>query len=179
MKVEAEFTEKGLKVFDEEKAGEIHEEKYYGKILDDGTLQLSPCEALHLMERDVEFEVDGEELEFDDAYQRFCEIDEEFSFKYPAYSDLRERGYIVKSGFKFGAHFRVYPRGVNPYKDGDKREREHTKYVVHAVPENHSMSFPEMSRAVRLANNIRADMLWAVNDTEDQVTYYQVDFKKL
>jgi len=179
MKVEAEITEKGFKVFDEEKAEEIHEEKYYGKVLDDGSLQLSPCEALHLMDRDVEFVVDGEVLERQDAFEIFCDVDDEFSYKYPAYSDLRERGYIVKSGFKFGAHFRVYPRGVNPYKDGDKREREHTKYVVHAVPENHNLSFQEMSRAVRLAGNIRADMLWAVNDTEDQVTYYQVDFKRL
>jgi len=179
MKVEAEITDKGFKVFDEESAEEIHEEKYYGKILDDGTLQLSPCEALHLMEREVEFEVDGTVLDFEEAYQIFCEVDEEFSYKYPAYSDLRERGYIVKSGFKFGAHFRVYPRGVNPYKEGDKRENEHTKYVVHAVPENHTLSFQEMSRAVRLAGNIRADMLWAVNDTEDQVTYYQVDFTRL
>lgn len=179
MKVEAEITEKGFKVFDEEKAEEIHEEKYYGKILDDGSLQLSPCEALHLMERDVEFVIDGEVLERSEAYEIFCEVDDEFAYKYPAYSDLRERGYIVKSGFKFGAHFRVYPRGVNPYKQGDKREREHTKYVVHAVPENHTLSFQEMSRAVRLANNIRADMLWAVNDTEDQVTYYQVDHKRL
>ncbi|MFB6099952.1 MAG: tRNA-intron lyase [Candidatus Nanohalobium sp.] len=179
MEVEAEFTDKGLKVFDEEKAEEIHEELYYGKILEDGTLQLSPCEALHLMERDTDFIVEGEELGFEHAYRRFCEIDDEFEYKYPAYSDLRERGYIVKSGFKFGAHFRVYPRGVNPYKQGDKREREHTKYVVHAVPENHTLSFQEMSRAVRLANNIRASMLWAVNDTEDQVTYYEVNFKKL
>jgi len=179
MKVEAEVTDKGFKVFDEESAEEIHKEKYYGKILGDGSLQLSPCEALHLMERDVEFRIDGEVLGRQDAFEIFCGVDDEFSYKYAAYSDLRERGYIVKSGFKFGAHFRVYPRGVNPYKDGDKREREHTKYVVHAVPENHTLSFQEMSRAVRLANNIRADMLWAVNDTEDQVTYYRVDFKRL
>ena len=91
MKVEAEITDKGFKVFDEEKAEEIHKEKYYGKILDDRTLQLSPCEALHLMERDVEFEVDGTVLDFEEAYQIFCEVDEEFSYKYPAYSDLRER----------------------------------------------------------------------------------------
>jgi tRNA-intron endonuclease len=179
MKVEAEFTDKGLKVFDEEAAEEIHSEKYYGKIMEDGSLQLSPCEAVHLMERDIEFVIEGEVMERDEAYQKFADVDDEFSYKFPAYSDLRERGYIVKSGFKFGAHFRVYPRGVNPYKQGDKREREHTKYVVHAVPENHTLSFQEMSRAVRLANNIRASMLWAVNDTENQVTYYQVNFKKL
>ncbi len=29
-----------------------------------------------------------------------------------AYRDLRNRGFIVKSGFKFGTHFRVYERGV-------------------------------------------------------------------
>ncbi|MFB6158447.1 MAG: tRNA-intron lyase [Candidatus Nanohalobium sp.] len=179
MEVEAEFTENGVKVFEEEKAEEIHDEKYYGKFMEDGSLLLSPCEALHLMDRGTVFRVEGVEMGRDEAYRRFDEIDDEFSYKYPAYSDLRERGYIVKSGFKFGAHFRVYPRGVNPYKSGDKREREHTKYVVHAVPENHTLSFQEMSRAVRLANNIRASMLWAVNDTENEVTYYEVEHKKL
>lgn len=179
MKVEVEITDKAIKVFDEDKAEEIHREKYYGKILDDNTLELSPCEALNLMDRGVELLVKGQKLDREEAYKKFSEIDDEFSQKYAAFSDLRERGYIVKSGFKFGAHFRVYPRGVNPYKEGSKRENEHTKYVVHAVPENHTLSFQEMSRAVRLANNIRADMLWAVNDTENQVTYYEVGHKKL
>jgi len=165
----------GVKVFDEEEAEEIHSEKYYGKFQEEGELHLSPCEAMHLVDREeLEVKSDESSLTRDELYSRLGDIDEEFDYKYATYSDLRERGLIVKSGFKFGAHFRVYERGVNPYKEGPKRQKDHTKYVVHAVPENHTMSFQDMSRAVRLAQNIRAQMLWAVADSESGVTYYEV-----
>jgi tRNA-intron endonuclease len=78
----------------------------------------------------------------------------------------------VKSGFKYGAHFRVYDKGVNPYATGSKTAKEHTKWVVHAVPEQYTLNYEEMARAVRLAQNIRATMLWAVVDAESDVTYY-------
>lgn len=175
MRYSGKLYDSGVKVFDEEEAEEIHSEKYYGKFQDEGELHLSPCEAMHLVDREeLEVEDDGEELSREQLYEEFSGIDKEFDYKYAAYSDLRERGLIVKSGFKFGAHFRVYERGVNPYKDGPKRQKDHTKYVVHAVPESHTMSFQDMSRAVRLAQNIRARMLWAVADSESGVTYYEV-----
>ncbi|MFB6203843.1 MAG: tRNA-intron lyase [Candidatus Nanohaloarchaea archaeon] len=163
-------------IWDKDDAEEVHSELYYGKIQDEGQLELSLVEAYHLVKRgELTVERDGEELEEDEMYQRFSELDDEFDFKYPVYSDLRERGLIVKTGFKFGTHFRVYPRGVNPYVEGSKKQRQHTKWVVHAVPEDETMSFQEMSRAVRLAQNIRATMLWAVLDSESGVTYYEVD----
>lgn len=154
---------------DEEELDDVHSEAYYGK-LKDSRLELSPSEAVHMLERDL---LDTE-ISFDEAYDFFSENDAEFQEKYAAYRDLRERGLIVKTGFKFGAHFRVYSRGVNPYKD-DKGRKEHTKFIVHAVRENKEMSFQEMSRAVRLASNIRAKMLWAVVDSERDVTYYKVE----
>lgn len=166
-----------VKVWDDEEAEEVHSEFYYGKMIEEeGYLELSLVEALHLMDREeLEIVEDDEVLEREEVFQRFSEKDDEFDHKYATYSDLRERGFIVKTGFKFGTHFRVYPRGVNPYKDGPKEEREHTKWIVHAVPEDYTQSFQQMSRAVRLAQNIRAKMLWAVVDAEREVTYYRVD----
>ncbi len=174
--IEGSLVDSQVKVWDEEDARKIHDEKYYGKILDSGELQLSLSEALHLVERD-EIEVVEEEKAFTrkELFERCASMDDEFPQKFSVYSDLRERGYIVKSGFKFGAHFRVYPRGVNPYVDGPKDNKQHTQWVVHAVQEDKTMSFQEMSRAVRLANNIRATMLWGVVDSENGVTYYEVD----
>jgi len=165
-----------LKVWDEEDADELHSEFYYGKYVDDDYLELSLVEALHLYDRD-QLEVqnaDEEALSREDMFHMFSEMDDDFDQKYAVYSDLRERGYIVKTGFKFGAHFRVYPRGVNPYKEGPKEDREHTKWIVHAVPENYNQSYQDMSRAVRLAQNIRAQMMWGVVDSEREVTYYEV-----
>jgi len=174
--VEAEITETSVKIWDEEDAEKVHNKLYYGKYVDEGYLELSLVEAMHLQEREeLSIVKDGEEVSRDEVFKIFSEKDEEFDHKYAVYSNLRERGYIVKTGFKFGTHFRVYPRGVNPYKEGPKEDREHTKWIVHAVPENYTQNYQEMSRAVRLAQNIRAKMLWAVVDSERQVTYYQVD----
>lgn len=174
-KPSGEFVESRVVVRNEEDADQIYEENYYGKYNED-KLELSLVEAYHLMDRGLLNVLHGEEeLSKDDAFSIFSEKDEEFYHKLQAYADLRERGFIVKTGFKFGAHFRVYPRGVNPYEDGPKKQKQHTKWVVHAVPENESLSFSEMSRAVRLAQNIRATMLWAVVDSESGVTYYEVD----
>lgn len=171
--VTGKLIENKVRVWDSYK--QIHKEKYYGKIFDD-YLDLSPVEAMHLFEEDeLEIEKDGEKLEREELWDLFCQIDDEFPQKFRTYSDLRSRGYIIKSGFKFGSHFRVYPRGVNPYKEGPKTQREHTKWVVHAVPEDYTLSYHEMSRAVRLAQNIRSTMLWSVVDSEGGVVYYEFE----
>lgn len=173
MAVTGTFLENRVRVWEDWK--ELFEDLYYGKEFEDH-LELSLVEAMHLLERgELEIEADDETLSEEAAFDRFTGVDSEFMQKYTVYSDLRERGYILKSGFKFGAHFRVYPRGVNPYTEGPKTQREHTKWVVHAVPENHDFTYQEISRAVRLAQNIRATMLWAVVDSEEEVTYYKVD----
>ncbi len=153
----------------------VFEELFYGKEFDDH-LELSLVEAMHLVDRDeLEVEEEDQLLPSEELFERCTEVDEEFPQKYVVYGDLRDRGYILKSGFKYGAHFRVYPRGVNPYKEGPKDQSEHTQWVVHAVPENHQFTYQEISRAVRLAQNIRATMLWGVVDSENEVTYYKVD----
>lgn len=176
--ITGKLVESRVRIEDPEGSEEVHDEYYYGKYQDEesGVLELSLVEALHLVDREViEVEQAGEELSRDKLYEHCVEIDDEFDHKYKVYDDLRDRGFIVKSGFKFGTHFRVYDRGVNPYSEGPKTQKEHTKWVVHAVPENHTLSFQEMSRAVRLAHNIRATMLWAVVDSEGGVTYYEVE----
>ncbi|MCJ7478926.1 MAG: tRNA-intron lyase [Candidatus Nanohaloarchaeota archaeon QJJ-7] len=173
MVVKGELLENRVRIFED--WDEVFEDLYYGKEFED-YLELSLVEAMHLADRDeITVEDDDEELSPEELYERFTERDEEFPQKYAVYADLRDRGYIVKSGFKFGAHFRVYPRGVNPYKEGPKEQREHTQWVVHAVPQDENFTYTDVSRAVRLAQNIRATMLWGVVDPEEEVTYYRVE----
>lgn len=169
--IETKIVGDSVIVPEKEDAEEVHSEHYYGKFVDD-QFRLAPVEAYHLVDREI-IKVEGFEAK-EELYAEFAEKDEEFDVKYAVYTDMRERGYIVKTGFKFGAHFRVYPRGVNPYKSGDKKEREHTKYVLQAVPENQHQQYTDLSRAVRLAQNIRAEMVWGVVDSERNVTYYKV-----
>jgi tRNA-intron endonuclease len=172
---EGEFLENEVILWGQKEAEEIYEIGAYGKVKEDHLI-LSLCEALHLVERKklVVKNEKGKKLSKKKFFERACSSDKEFPQKYTVYKDLRERGFLVRTGFKFGTHFRVYEKGVK-LKKGPKTAKEHTKWIVHAVPENFTCSYPELSRAVRLAHNIRARMLWAVVDEEDDVTYYKIE----
>ncbi len=159
----------------------LYDESGYGKPQPENNpqrLELDLIEAAFLMERNklrVWVKENGEKKFL--SLQEFMEIASKrmYSFlpQFIVYRDLRNRGFLVKTGFKFGSFFRLYDRGVK-LKRGPKAPHEHTKAVVHAVAEESAFSLPEMSRAVRLAQNIRATMWWAVVDKEGDVTYYEV-----
>ncbi len=89
-----------------------------------------------------------------------------FYSKYVVYKNLRERGYCAKTGFKFGFDFRVYPRGK-------KMGEAHTQWVVKVFTQDERTGMIPYSRMVRLSQNIRAKLLIAVVDSEDEINYYQ------
>ncbi len=148
-------------------------ERGYGKIIDD-KLEIAFVEALYLVAKKKLVVYSKKKVaEFKELMDAGLGINKDLHTTYIVYRDLRERGLTVKTGYKFGCHFRVYERGVR-IKRGPKEAHEHTKWIVHAVAEDYVCSFPELSRAVRLAHNIRAKMLWALVDNELDVTYYQI-----
>ena len=62
---------------------------------------------------------------------------------------------MVKTGFKFGTHFRVYKQVQGPGKV------PHSEYLVHTVSVDHVFLPPALSRAVRLATFVRKQMVFA------------------
>ncbi|MBU4246335.1 MAG: tRNA-intron lyase [Nanoarchaeota archaeon] len=174
----AEFLESKVVVWSKDEGNRIYSEKYFGKWIDEEKvtyLQLSLEEAMLLIDRGhIKINYEGKPITSQVFYEKCMIVDKEFPQKFTVYRDLRNRGYIVKSGFKFGTHFRVYDRGVNPYKEGSKETKEHTKYNVHAYSENHMLMPQEWSRYVRLSHNIRATALMAIVDEEGDVTYYKI-----
>ncbi len=126
-----------------------------------GYLELSLVEALYLVERGW--------LNLSMSFEELLELLKEGEYlQYLVYRDLRERGYVVKTGFKFGAHFRVYERGE--YQKGG-----HSSYIVVAVHQDASFDMPEIARAVRLAHSVKKTLIIAVVDAEGDVTYYKVE----
>jgi tRNA-intron endonuclease, archaea type len=79
-------------------------------------------------------------------------LDPGFAERLAAYRDLRARQLVVKTGFKYGAHFRAYPR--NP-------EHAHARYLVQAVPESHRARWPTVAGGVRVAQGVREEFLMA------------------
>lgn len=173
---EGELLEQRVVVWDKEAFNEL-EESGFGKILED-RLELTLVEAIFLLNKEKlsVFIKEGnkkKKLSKKDLYDCCIKNEKNFHARLIVYTDLRDRGFLVKTGFKFGTDFRVYERGVK-LKKGPKASFEHTKWVVHAIPEEFSCSFPELSRAVRLAQNIRSEMIWAIVDSENDVTYYSI-----
>ncbi|MEM2918543.1 MAG: tRNA-intron lyase [Candidatus Altiarchaeota archaeon] len=132
-------------------------------------IELSLIEALFLIDTNVmEVVKDGKKISFEELAQIGGRIEKDFYEKYLVFKDLRSRGLIVRTGFKFGADFRVYERGKT-IKDS------HSKILVHVVPEEYKCSFPELSRAVRVANTVNKRMVFAIVDEEGSITYYAID----
>lgn len=168
-------------IFWGKEALELYDESGYGKPLPEeepDRIEVDLVEAAYLLEKSkikVFTKEDGKKrkVEFDELMKIGTKNVNAFHTSFIVLRDLRERGYLVKTGFKFGTVFRVYERGVK-LKRGPKAVHEHTKWLVQPVAEESPFSLPEMSRAVRLAHNIRATFIWAVVDKESDVTYYHI-----
>lgn len=174
-----ELVEDRVIIFDKKDSNTIFNSGWYGK-LKENKLELALVEACHLLEREKIKVVDknSKKITLKKLIKHASKIDPRFNIRYIVYRDLRERGLPVRTGFKFGCDFRVYERGIKPIKRGPKEAKEHTKWIVFVVGEDYTCSFHELSRAVRLAHNIRANMLWAVVDNDGDTTYYEIMFIK-
>jgi tRNA-intron endonuclease len=166
LEVEGFLLEDRVLVMDEVFGDELYSQGFFGKKIGK-TLQLSLIETAHLMEREairIHYPSSGKKMTLSAFKKRAVAYQPDFELRLRAYDDLRKRGLVVKTGFKYGSHFRVY--------DGDPGGR-HSKFLVHAVPWDFETIWPEMSRAVRLAHGVKKDMLFA------RVTKKQVDYIRL
>ncbi len=83
-----------------------------------------------------------------------------FEDMYTVYEDWRKKGYIVKSGFKFGTHFRIYFPGASPVL-ADK-DWMHSKHVIHCFPRKAKMIISEWARAIRVAHSVKKTFILAI-----------------
>ena len=139
-------------VMGDEGASRLHLRHYFGKQIGQ-ILQLSLIEAVYLVEEGALSLRDGKtgrKVGLETIKRRAKRLQPDFEMRLNAFRDLKSKGLIVKTGFKYGSHFRAY--------ESDP-ERNHAKYLVHAVPEHYKAMWPEVSRAVRLAHGVRKDIL--------------------
>jgi len=116
---------------------------------DGDTLVLSPVETAYLADRGV---LNASDASADDG-------------TLAVYADLRERCACPRTGFKFGADFRVY----------ETPDDDHAGLLVSAVESDTSMSVVEVSRAVRLAHGVRKRMVFALVAGGEEVEYIAVE----
>jgi tRNA-intron endonuclease len=83
-----------------------------------------------------------------------------FSDMYLVYEDWRKRGYVIKTGFKFGTHFRIYFPGASPVRTED--EWMHSKHVIHVFPRKNKLIISEWARAIRVAHSVKKTFILAI-----------------
>jgi len=164
VKNKAVFLKNKILIFDEDFSKNLFEKEFFGKPFGYG-LQLSFVEALYLSERgflDI-YSNDGKKI----GRKRFKDIirktQPDIDLRFTVFKDLKKRGFIVKTGFKFGSHFRVYSK--HP-------DISHAEYLVHVVDKDFSGFWSEISRAVRLAHSVNKEIVFAIVDKE-------IDYVKL
>lgn len=90
-----------------------------------------------------------------------------FSLKYRVYKDLREKGYIVRSGMKFGADFTVYELGPG---------LEHAPYVVTVTSASTLLRSIDIVGLGRLSHSVKKKSVLAIASSDrdshvDDITY--------
>ena len=151
---EAFLLEDRVMVWDKDLAEQLQRLEFFGKLIGKG-LQLSLVEATYLMEHgvlEVKDAKSNKKVSLRQFKSRARRIQPDLSLRLKVYKDMKKKGMVVKTGFKYGTYFRVY--------EGDP-DTCHSRYLVHAVPKGFECTWPEISRAVRLAHGVRKEMLFA------------------
>jgi tRNA-intron endonuclease len=169
--IEGEFADERVLAPDNPITRTLYDNTRYGEPLK-GRMQYALVEALHLVERRKMQVKEGKKvLNFDDFVKKARKVEKNFWVRYCAYTDLRNRGYIVKTALKFGADFRVYDRGIKPGED-------HAKWIVYPVHEAATLTWYEFAAKNRVAHSTRKRLLMAIIDEEGSCTYYEIAWKR-
>ena len=129
---------------------------------------LDPFESLYLLEKDkLKIAKKSKILSFNQLMHEFSDKHKEFYPQFVVFRDLRDKGFVVRTGFKFGFDFRVYPKGKNPGEG-------HSEYVVQVIKQSEKFSMPSLSRMVRMSGTLHTKLLMAVIDSENDINYYSI-----
>ena len=146
----------------------LYESRFYGQRLfgrnaDSGPVQLSLVEAAYLAQRGV--------LGVDPAavVDRGHDVEgERFDRRLRVYAALRDLGVVPKSGFKFGADFRVYDSFAGVDSLG------HSADLVRVVGPDHTVYPRDLSLDVRLAGGVRKRMVFARTAANGRIHWLSV-----
>jgi tRNA-intron lyase len=148
---------------DDEQSKKIYENHWFGqygtyKVENHGTMnKLDLFETLFLLDNNV---LRVENASRKQIMETAMKRRKEFGKMFEIYTDWRERGYVVKTGFKFGTHFRIYFPGAKPQKaDGNW---VHSKHVVHVFPRDEKLLISDWARAIRVAHSVRKTFILAI-----------------
>jgi len=169
------FGDDMMSILDEDKAKTLYEENWFGqwgtyKAKKHGRLlKLDAYETLFLLRHGgLKLNVKETRL-LKEATKRRAD----FKALYDVYEDLRLRGFVLKTGFKFGTHFRLYFPSAKPILG--QEEWMHSKHVIHVFPREAKMLISEWARAIRVAHGVKKTFILAIPGVKKEATA-ELDF---
>lgn len=174
-KIEVEFIENFLVVWNTTHGSELYKMGFYGKPLGiakpkipefNAPLILDLMEGVYLAEKRVITVYEGAEkrkVSLKKLRQWAKHLYEDFEEKYAVYHDLRDSGLIVTPGIKFGCDFAVYKHGPGV---------EHAPFMVSVKSAKSEITATEIVKAGRLATTVRKRFIIAVPDANKEKIRY-------
>jgi len=150
----------------------LFDKSRYGTILEDGRVQLTLIETYYLLDKKrIRLLAGKKEMPKNTFLKKCMKLEKNFWIRYAVFSDFRNRGYIIKTALKFGADFRVYNKGIKPGED-------HARWIVYPVKETSVSTWYEFAAKNRVAHSTRKRLLIGCVDDEDDVTYWEVAWRR-
>lgn len=161
-------------VWDVQAARKFFKNGYYGKPLGipkpkdfefDAPLIIDLMEGYYLAKKKkLKIQTEGGKILPLEKMEKLC-VDSyaDFTERYLVYSTLRESGFVVAPGIKFGSDFAVYEHGPGI---------DHAPYIVQVVKPGTPVTATGVVRSGRLATTVKKQFIIAVADAKTQ----KVDF---
>ena len=156
----------------------LYEEGFYGKPLgiakpkEEFTqpLVLDAVEGLYLLNKKkvTVNDINGSKITFTDLMDRLSREIEGFEAKYSVYRELREKGYVVTPGIKYGCDFAVYEHGPG---------LDHAPYVMQIHGSDESLDAAEIVKSGLLAATVRKSFIKAV-EIEGDIRFLEFNWWK-
>ncbi len=172
-KIQGELVENRIIVKDIENSRILFSSGYYGKPLGipkpkginfDAPLILDLIESYYLIQ------IGKLQITFNDKTLSLKELKiickkqyDKFDSKYIVFKTLRDQGYIVSPGIKFGCDFAVYERGPGI---------DHAPFLVQVLPRDEIMTASAIILSGRLATTVKKQFIIAIPKIRDKTVEF-------
>jgi tRNA-intron endonuclease len=166
-------------IWDIDNSRSLYGSGYYGKPIGvpkpkgiefDAPLVLDLIEGCYLAEKGrlKITQMDGKAVSFTEIKKMCKKQYADFDAKYIVFQDLRDKGYVVSPGIKFGCDFAVYEHGPGI---------DHAPYLVQVFRSTDEITATSIVLAGRLATTVKKQFILAIPKvTEKKVDYVGYDW---
>lgn len=165
MKFHLRLGEDGKVYISKDQAKKLIDEGY--GFLNGENLELDYFETLYLLFKNLaDLSYKEKRISFDEALKIFISRDNRALEKFIVYMKLREKNYIVRRGYGGNYDFLLYERG-DSYKESS------ASYIVSILHEGESIEMKKLDEILSFALKMRKTMLFAVLDSNSDVSFYE------